>query len=326
MREFDVRQLVSASVGQCFHAQEAFFGHLVVQLGSGHGVCQRHLDCFAVEFLGEIDGLVDRLLGFTRQANDEVAVDLDADLAAIFHEVTGHLDRGALLDVLQDLRVAGFEADDKETRTAVRHGLQFFILAVAARGAGPLEFQGLEFLAQFDGAILADVEGVVVEENLFHLREVAEGLFDFLHDVVHRTRAPGMSGNRLRPHAEGTEGRTAAGSVEGNERVQEKRDIVAFDLQIAVVNVRGEGQRVEFLRVELRTRSIVDDFAILAEAGAKDLLHRLAVRVIGNGVVEFSAHHEINIFAGIQGLVGLDVPVRADESHLKRRVDFLDFA
>ena len=120
---------------------------------------------------------------------------------------------------------------------------------MAARGAGPLELQGLEFLAQLDGAILADVEGIVVEEDLFHLREVAEGLFDFLHDVVHRTRAPGMSGNRLRPHTEGTEGRTAAGSVEGNERIQEKRDVVAFDLQITIVNVRGEGQRVQLFGV-----------------------------------------------------------------------------
>ena len=97
---------------------------MVVQLGAGHGVSERDLDGFAVEFLGEIDGLLDGFTGFAGQADDEVAVNLDADFVAIFHELAGHLDGSALLDVLEDLRIAGFEADDKEASAAISHGFQ----------------------------------------------------------------------------------------------------------------------------------------------------------------------------------------------------------
>ena len=141
---------------------------------------------------------------------------------------------------------------------------------MAASGAGPLEFQRLEFLAQIDGAILADVEGIVVEENFLHLREIFESLLDFPHDVVDRTRAPGMAGNGLRPHTEGAHRRAAARGVEGNERVQQKRHVVVFDLQVALVDVGGEGQRVELCGVKLRTRRVVNDLAVFAKADAED--------------------------------------------------------
>src|SRR5438552_365255 len=38
------------------------------------------------------------------------------------------------------------------------------------------------------------------------------------------------------------------------------------------------------------------------------------------------ARHKIDVRAGIQRLIGLDVSVRADESNLHARVGFLDFA
>ena len=83
---------------------------------------------------------------FPRQADDEVAVDGDADLLAVLREPAGHFSGGALLDVLQDLVVAGFEAHDKQARAAVGHGLQRFVVAVVPRRAGPAESQRLELL------------------------------------------------------------------------------------------------------------------------------------------------------------------------------------
>ena len=177
MRIFDVRQLVSAGIGERFHTQEAILGHLVVQLRARHGVRERNLDGFAIQFLRKLNGLVDGFLGFARQTDDEVAVNLDPDLLAVLHELARHLHGRALLDVLQDLRIARFESHDKEPRPAIRHGLQLFVLAVAARRAGPLKFQWLEFLAQLDGPVAANVERIVVEENFLHLREVFQVFF-----------------------------------------------------------------------------------------------------------------------------------------------------
>jgi len=113
-----------------------------------------------------------------------------------------HLHRCALLNVLEDLRVAGFEAHDKEPRSAVRHRFYRVVVAVHARRRRPLELQRFELGAKIQHAVLADVEGVVVEENFFHLGEVFDRLLHFPRHVFRRTRSPGMSRNRLRPHAE----------------------------------------------------------------------------------------------------------------------------
>src|SRR5271154_2570237 len=194
VRVFDVGKLVATVVGEGFHFEETFLGHGVVKFGARHGMGERNLDGFAVEFLGEIDGVVDGLLGFAGEANDEIAVDFNAYLLAILHELAGHLGGGALFDVLEDLGVARFEAHNEETGAAVGHGLQFFVLAMAAGGARPLEFQSLEFLAKLDGAVAANVEGIVVKEDFLHLREVFESLGDFADDVVDGAGAPGVAG------------------------------------------------------------------------------------------------------------------------------------
>ena len=142
----------------------------------------------------------------------------DADFFAILHEGAAHLDRRALLDVLQNLRVAGFEADNQQTRAAIGHGFQSFVIAVHASGAGPLESHGFEFLAQRDDAILADVEGVVIEEKFLGLRKHFVRLLEFAGHIFHGTHAPGVAGKRLRPEAEGAERRTAARGVKRNVR------------------------------------------------------------------------------------------------------------
>src|ERR1700676_442552 len=321
-----MRQLMAAGIGESFDAQKTFLAHLVMQFGAGHGVSERNLDGFAIQFLGEVDGLVDGFLGFTGQADDEVAVNFDADLAAILHEFAGHFDGGALFDVLENLRVAGFEAHDEQAGSAVGHSLQLFVLAVAAGGAGPLKFQRLEFLAQFNGTILTDVEGIVIEENFLHLREVTDGVFNFLDNVVDGTYAPGVAGDGLRPHTESAKGRATARSVEGDERIQEKRNIVIFDLQIALVDVCSERERVELGSLQVRALRIVDVFSVFAVAGAGNLFQRLAVSEFCDRVIELAAHHEIDVHAGVKGFVRPDVTVRANEGNFQGGIGFLDFA
>ena len=107
------------------------------------------------------------------QAEDEIAVNDQAELVAILGELAGALDGGALLDVLQNLRIAGFVADDQQAASGFLHRLQRFEVGGDARGAGPGQAQRLQLGAEFDGARLLDVEGVVVEEKFLHVGPVS---------------------------------------------------------------------------------------------------------------------------------------------------------
>ena len=151
-----------------------FFGE-VVELGAGVGVGDGDLDGLAVERLGEVDGVADGLFGLAGQAEDEVGVDDEAEVVAVLDEVAGALDGGTLLDVLEDLRIAGLEADDEQAAAGFLHGLEGVAVGGDARGAGPGDAEGLELFAELDGAGLLDVEGVVVEEELFDVGEVLLG-------------------------------------------------------------------------------------------------------------------------------------------------------
>ncbi len=266
MRILDVGQLVSAGIGERFHFQEALLGHRFMQFRAGHGMREGDLNRFAVQLFGEVDGLLNRLARFAGQTDDEVAVHANADFTAILHEGARHLDGRAFLDVLQNLRVARLKAHDEEPRAGIGHGFQGFVIAVHARGGRPAELQRLELGAQIQHAVLADVEGIVVEEYFLHLREVFDGLLHFAGNVFRRASAPRVTRDGLRPHAEGAQRGATARCVERNERMQEERNGVVFDGQVALVNVGGKRECVQFFGVQLRARRVVHNFAVLAIA------------------------------------------------------------
>ena len=214
------------------------------------------------------------------------------------------------------MRVAGFKAHDQQAATGVGHGLQRVVIAVDARRAGPLEADRLEFLAESDDAIFANIEGIVVEEKFLGLREHLVRLLEFARDALHRSRAPRVAGKRLRPQAESTQRRTSARRVEGNERMQQERDIVLLDRQVLLVHFGGKRQRVELFGLHQRPRRIVHHLAVFHVAGVADLRERLALRVFHDGMIEFAAHHEIEVGAGKQAFGRLDLHVRADKGDL----------
>ena len=179
--------------------------------------------------------------------DDVIAVHQQAELLAVGGEALGHLHGGALLDVLEDLRIARFVAHDQQAAAGLLHGLQGVVIGGDARGAGPGELQRLELAAQLDGALLAVVEGIVVEEDLLDVGELLEGVAHFVGHVVGRAQAPAVAGMGLRPQAEGAQGRASARGVERNERVQQERDVVAGDIEIALVGLGDPGQRVQVL-------------------------------------------------------------------------------
>ena len=123
-------------------------------------------------------------------------------------EVARALDGGALLDVLEDLRVAGLEADDQQAAAGFLHGLERLVVGGDARGAGPGEAQRLQLRAELDGARLLDVEGVVVEEEFLDFGEELLGVRHLGGDVVGRALAPRVAaesvcGQRQKVHCAG---------------------------------------------------------------------------------------------------------------------------
>src|ERR1700732_1087196 len=138
---------------------------------------ERDLDGFRIELLGKINSLLNGFARFTGQADNEVAVNANTDFAAVLHEGAGHFYRRALLDVLQNLRIAGFESHDEQSRASIGHGFQRVVIAMHARSGRPLEFQWLKLGAKVQDTVLADVGGVVIEKNIFLLWEIFDGLF-----------------------------------------------------------------------------------------------------------------------------------------------------
>ena len=87
--------------------EPAVLDGLAVELRAGIRRGERHLDRVRIDLLRVLDRLLDRLVCFARQAEDESAVNLDAELSAVRGEAPRDVRAQALFDVLQDLVVAG---------------------------------------------------------------------------------------------------------------------------------------------------------------------------------------------------------------------------
>ena len=84
-------------------------------------------------------------------------------------------------------------------------------------------------------------------------------LSDFAGDVISRPDAPRVAGQGLRPQTERAERGTSARRIERDIRMEQKRNVVVLDGEIAFVDLCGERQSVEFPGLEKRSRRVVDD-------------------------------------------------------------------
>lgn len=319
----DVGHLVTAAILHVFVGDEAVFVGEVIELGAGVGVGDGDLDGLAVEGLGEVDGVADGLAGLAGEAEDEVGVDDEAEVVAVLDEVASALDCGAFFDVLKDLGVAGFEADDEEAAAGVFHGFEGVAVGGDAAGARPGDADGLELGAEFDGAGLLDVEGVVVEEELFDVGEVLLGPGHLGGDVIGRSLAPGVAGEGLGPEAEGALRGAAAGGVEGDVGVEEEGDVVAGDVHVALVDLGGPGHGVEVF--DLGAIGVVLDGAGGVLVGdAEDFVERLSVGEFNDGEVELAAADEVEDGALVEGAVGVGSDGGTDEGDLDGGIGALD--
>src|SRR5579859_2981236 len=129
-----------------------------------------YLDSFNIKFLSKIYSSADRFATFTRQSKYEVAMHNEPELLGVFGELPCTLDGRALLDVLQDLRIARFIPHDQQSAAGFALRFQRFVVRSHARRATPGQVQRLQLRAQLHGARLLDIERVVVKEIFLHPR------------------------------------------------------------------------------------------------------------------------------------------------------------
>ena len=123
MQRRDLHALVVDQLG-IGRIEPAVLDRLLVEERARIGRRERDLDGVRIDLGREADRLLDRLLALARQAEDEGAVDGDAELVAILGEALGDVDQHALLDVVQDLLVAGLVADQQQAQAVVAHDLE----------------------------------------------------------------------------------------------------------------------------------------------------------------------------------------------------------
>src|SRR5215471_13117178 len=104
--------------------EPAVLDRLPMQKGARVRRRERDLDRVRVDFRGKANGFFDRLLGLAGQPEDEGAMDHDAELVAVLREAARDVDAHSLFDVIKDLLVAGFVADEQESQAVVAQYLQ----------------------------------------------------------------------------------------------------------------------------------------------------------------------------------------------------------
>jgi hypothetical protein len=77
-------------------------------------VSDRDLNRLAIEVFRKLDGVAYRFSSLTGEAEDEVAMDDEAEVVAIARKAQRTLHGGTLLDVLEDLRVTRFVSDNEQ--------------------------------------------------------------------------------------------------------------------------------------------------------------------------------------------------------------------
>src|SRR5262249_35803593 len=172
-----------------------------------------------IDLGGEADGLLDGLAALTRQAEDEGAVNDDAELVAILGKAPRHVDPHAFSNVVQNLLIAALVPDQQQAQSVVAHDLERVAWHVGLGVAGPDDAELAELARDRLAARTIVGEGIVVEEEFLHLRERGFRPADLVDDVADAARAVAMAADGLRPQAERAARFAAAAGIERNVRV-----------------------------------------------------------------------------------------------------------
>ena len=140
-----------------------------------------------------------------------------------------NVDAHALLDVVQDLLVAGLVADQQQAQAVVAQHLEGFARHVGLGVARPGDAELAQLAGDRLGARQVVGEGVVVEEEFLHLREGFLRPGDLLDHVADAARAVAVAADGLRPQAEGAARFAAAPGVDRDVGMLEVADEIVLD-------------------------------------------------------------------------------------------------
>ena len=286
---------------------------LAVKLGAGIRRGEADLQGERVDLFRKLDGLADRLPRLAGQAEDEGAVDGDAELFAVRRELPRLLQPDAFLDVVEDALVAAFVADEEQPQPGVAHRFQGLVIHVRPRVAAPGQAEFAELPRDLAGARLHGGEGVVVEKKLLHLREKPLRLGHLAGHGRGRFRAILVPAHGLRPEAKGTLRRAAPARVVRDVGMLEVADGVVLDRQVARIHVHHARQRIEVR--DDRALRVVRHLALAAKRQPVDLRERFPQRHVAAGEVELLAPHKIHRLAHRERFVREHRRVRAHEAH-----------
>src|SRR5438105_3788476 len=130
-----------------------------------------------------------------------------------------------------------------------------------------------------------------------------------------------MTGVGLGPEAERTLCRTTARGVERDVRIQQKRNVIAAEIEIAFIDLCHPGKRIEIF--DDRSLRVVLVCSVLAENHTWNLVERLAQGEIANLIIELAFDHEIDRFGGAKAFFGPNGYVRSYKGHLELRIHIL---
>src|SRR5262249_16921571 len=114
--------------------------------------------------------------------------------------------------------------------------------------------------------------------------------------AIRTAHTPGVTRQRLRPQAEGTQRRAPPGCIERDVGMQEEWHVVLFDLQVALIDLCSKRERIELPRLQRWPGRIVCDLAAMQIAGVQNLAYGLTVREVHDRMIKFAANDKVNIW------------------------------
>src|SRR5215813_742603 len=193
-----------------------------------------------IDFSRKSDGFLNGFPAFARQPEDEGAMDGDAEIVAVLGEPPRDIDQHSLFDVVQDLLIARFVADQEQSEPVVAQDLQRPTRDIRLGIAGPRDAKLSEFAGNGLCARQVVGKGVVIEEELLNLGECRLRPSDLVDDVANAAGAVAMTADGLRPQAERAARFAASAAVEGDVGMLQIADEIPLNVEIPLVDRRYE--------------------------------------------------------------------------------------
>ncbi len=250
-------------------------------------------------------------------------MDRDPEFVAILGKPPRDVDAHPLLDVVEDLLVAGLVADEQQPQSVVAQYLQRRARHIGLGVARPGHAELAELAGDRLGARPVIGKRVVVEEELLHLREIALCEADFVDDMTYAAYPVAVAANGLRPETKGTFRPAAAARIQRDVGVLQIADEVVFNPQIALVDFGDEGQLIHLFQD--RPIAVVGYDAVrAAKAQTVYCIVRPAFRDLFDRKIEFLAGDKIDGRRSPEAVFRLDRNLGADKSDLELRIHILE--